>query len=181
PAEPVADEHQRLAVDRGFELGGAVAVEMARRRPERVRALVVVAYGQLERPWDWWQRMLTLTERPSDYLARAFFEPPNVPSALLQRLEARLESPAYRNFLTPTDAAALEHQFDGIEVPTLFVGAEQDAILPRRAIEEAAAHVPGSRIEWLARCGHLAHMDRSQELLTIIRSFVASVPALESA
>ncbi|MEM6931841.1 MAG: hypothetical protein AAF602_33220, partial [Myxococcota bacterium] len=85
------------------------------------------------------------------------------------------------HFLTPTDAPALERQFDGIEVPTPFVGAEQDAILPRRANEEAAAHVPGSRVAWLARCGHLAHMDRSQELLTVIRSFLASVPALERA
>jgi len=165
----------------GNGLGGALALEIARRRPDRVRALAIVAYGKLDRPRDWWQRMLKLTEDPSAYLAKAFFQLPAVPTALLERMETLLASPAYQNYLVDADLELLERQFDAIDVPTLFVGAEQDAILPREAVNAAAACVPGSRVEWLSRCGHLAHMERSSELLATINSFVASLEPLETA
>lgn len=76
-----------------------------------------------------------------------------------------LQSPAYRAFLRPEEAASLSTVFDGVDVPTLFLGGESDRIVPARALEQAAARVPGSRLEWLARCGHLAPLERSQELL----------------
>ncbi|MEO0601354.1 MAG: alpha/beta fold hydrolase [Myxococcota bacterium] len=159
----------------GNGLGGALAVEIARRHPERVLGLVVVGWGRFDRPYSWWRHLVALSANPSLYLDKAFYQPPNVPLALLQRMETLLTSRAYTDYLTEDDARILERQFDDLSVPTLFVGGEQDSLTPPRAIEEAQCRVAGSRVEWIARCGHLVHMERSQEMLTVIRRFVASV------
>ncbi|MBX2798084.1 MAG: alpha/beta fold hydrolase [Myxococcales bacterium] len=156
----------------GNGLGGAIAARIARSRPERVAALVVVGFGVLADPWAWWQRMVATADDPTAYLAEAFYQMPSVSPALFRRVEGLLASPAYRGFLDEAEAVSLGTVFDGLTVPTLFVGAVDDRIVPRQAVEAAAERVPDSRIEWLARCGHLAHMERSQELLSVIRSFV---------
>ena len=160
----------------GQGLGGALAARVAQRAPDRVAGLVVVNFGVLDDAWAWWQSLLALAETPQDYLTRALVEPRPLPAVLLERTEARLESHAFRTLLTEADAASLDTVFDGLDrlqIPTLFVGGLEDSIVPRRAVEAAAARVPGSQTEWLARCGHLAHLERAQELLHLIRAFRA--------
>ena len=163
----------------GHDLGAAIAAEIARRRPERVVALVVVGFGHLKHPAAWWQEVITLSDQPTDYLRRTHHHPPELTPLLQARMEAVLQSPAYRGFLTPDEVQGLSTVFDGLTVPTLFVGGESDDLMPASALEAGAARVPGARVEWLARCGHLAPLERSQEMLSAIHNFL-STTVLES-
>ena len=157
----------------GHGLGGAIASHVARRHPHLVSHLVVIGFGVLDDPAGWWESQRLLTKDPDAYLDAALHAPTLSP-ALYAKMERVLRSTAYQRFLTAPEVADLGNAFDELTVPTLFVGGESDDIVPRWALETAVEQVPNSRLEWVARASHLVHMERSQELLSVVRSFVAS-------
>jgi len=157
----------------GSSAGAMVAAELARQRPEWVRALVITGFGLIEDVDGWWQRLAALARAPEEFLAAAYYRPPKLTDTLRQLMNDVMTRPAYHSFLAGGGRAAMLTAFDGLTVPTLFVAGERDQIIPAAAVEAAARRVPGARLEWLARCGHFPPVEQSEELLYVIRSFLA--------
>jgi pimeloyl-ACP methyl ester carboxylesterase len=153
-----------------------IAAEIARRSPGRVRALIVLGFGRVQDPGAWWARVGGSSEEPSRVLDEAYYHPPSLSPALRQLLADTFNAPAYHTFLDEPALAAMPTIFDGIEVPTLFISGEDDMIMPVAAVTDAAARVPGARVELVARCGHFPHLERSQEVLSIVRAFLDQLP-----
>jgi len=61
-----------------------------------------------------------------------------------------------------------EGQPQKLELPALYVGAEDDVILPPSMMEAAAGLVPGIEMHTIQNCGHWTQQERAEELNTIL-------------
>jgi pimeloyl-ACP methyl ester carboxylesterase len=58
-------------------------------------------------------------------------------------------------------------------VPTLILVVEEDAITPPALSEELRRLIPGSRLERIAKAGHLANAEQPQAFNLAIESFLS--------
>lgn len=156
----------------GNSAGALVATELARRRADRVAALVVAGFGLLDDPQGWWDKLVSLSRAPEEFLHFAYYHPPKYTPNLQAILEHILGSPAYLSFLEDGGLAAMRDAFNDLSVPTLIVGGQQDGFFPPPSIAAAVRRVPGAHMELLARCGHFAPIEQPSELLYIIDQFL---------
>lgn len=159
----------------GHSAGAMLAATVARKLPGRVHAMVIASFGAIADPVGWWSSLLESSQDPDCFLKRAYYTPPALGPTLRRLLQEALGNPAYHSFLDAAALASMPTLFDGLRVPTLFVCGEEDRVIPRAAVEKAVASIPGSRIEWLARCGHFPQAERPQELVTLAHVFLASL------
>ncbi|MFW5416995.1 alpha/beta fold hydrolase [Nocardiopsis sp. CNT-189] len=207
---PMADFTARLmtvlgeerAVVAGVSMGGDVALNLALRHPDRVRALIPIApaglSAGLSRPWM--QAALWALLRLPD--------PVLLPAA---RLAGRFTGTALRRVLhdpsvLPPEAAAefrrestrpggqlgylrygqaivgrrwmrndVLPEVHRIRVPTLFFHGDLDPLIPPRDSRLAAARMPGARVVLASRCGHWAQLEAHDRFLTEVRGFLAGL------
>jgi pimeloyl-ACP methyl ester carboxylesterase len=62
-----------------------------------------------------------------------------------------------------------------INVPTLIVTGEDDSI-PRAEFELMRQHIPGSRLQVIARAGHYAALEQPDEFAALLRGFLDTLP-----
>jgi pimeloyl-ACP methyl ester carboxylesterase/acyl carrier protein len=156
----------------GSSAGAMVATEIARRKPGWVQALVITGFGLIADMDSWWQGLMALSDSPEQFMQAAYYHPPVLTETLHELIDDVLNRPAYRSFLEEGGFAAMRTTFDDLTVPTLFVAGEADGIIPKTAVKAAANTVPHSKLEWLARGGHVPPVEQPEELIYIIRSFL---------
>jgi pimeloyl-ACP methyl ester carboxylesterase len=170
---------EHLGADRalvvGYSLGGFTAEELARHRPDLVRAVVLLASAA--RPTAWSRRKVA-AERdlysrgpvpPSHTLAETLAMA--LPAHVLRDEDAAVETwagfleaqPAWEDpgrigqyqaawaWITEEDRM---QRFAQIDVPALVVAFEHDLFFPPRLGREAAAAMPEGRFVELAGAGH---------------------------
>jgi 2-hydroxymuconate-semialdehyde hydrolase len=177
----------------GSSAGAMIATEVARQRGDLVTALAIIGFGRIEDPHGWWRGLKEQSRHPARFHQATYYSPPNLSAALQNLLAETLAAPAYHGFLDEPALAAMPGAFEGLRCPVLFIAGEEDRIIPRQAVLDAAARVPRSHVEWLSRCGHFPQMERSQEVLSTLDLFlkqaartqtpppVAAVPPSEQA
>lgn len=177
----------------GLSLGGYIALAFWRRHRERVRALVLadtratadddkgrqkrrdtiaaarekgareVAVGSME-------GLLGRTTRESGgepvALARSILE-----EATLEGVAGASEAMMNRPDSSP--------DLPGIDVPTLVVVGEEDALTPVKDSRAMAAAIPGARLEVIPGAGHLSNLERPEAFSLLVREFVASLPTAD--
>jgi 3-oxoadipate enol-lactonase len=190
-AEDVVGLLDHLDVERavvaGLSMGGYVALALWRRYPERVRALVLAdtRAGADDEEGRARRRELievvesqgasaianrqiasmvgrTSREKLPDVYDSIHAMMCDAPAAgIVGALEAMMSRPDS----TPT--------LPTIDVPTLIIVGDEDAITPPR--EAAAMHekIPGSRLEILAQAGHMSNMERPAAFNHVLSEFVA--------
>ncbi len=175
--DAVAAERGEPVVVVAHSVGALVGLELLRERPERVRALVAIGYGQVADTDDeadaWWRLYRAGTADANLLCDRGFHQPLRLGDGPRRTLDEALAAPAYRDFWDDAASESAARGFDGLPpVPTLFVAGEADRLVPRTAVEAAAARVDKARVEWLARSGHFVPVERPQELLMLINWFL---------
>ena len=167
----------------GHSLGGVVAFEIARRAPDRVRRLAVIAASG---------------RKPSEAQSiswRALDE--RVNKGDFDRI---LREQASANLGDPETVAAHTQQFvtmgrqigpDGLRrelaaqqtrpdtlgrlnefaMPTLVVSGGRDRVCPAERQEELAAGLPNARLVQLPNAGHMVPLDSPEELAGVLREF----------
>jgi pimeloyl-ACP methyl ester carboxylesterase len=170
-------------------MGGYAAQNFARFYPERLRALVLCdtrAEGDSD-------------EAKAKRNANIEFVQQNGAAALVGRVlptllgeTTRRENPALveqvkewgRAAPVSTLAAATEALRDRpdtseflaqIEVPTLLIFGEEDALAPAEAIEKLDREIPNSRLVKIPRAGHLSNLENPQAFNTALVEFVHSL------
>jgi pimeloyl-ACP methyl ester carboxylesterase len=175
--DALATERNEPVVIVGHAIGALIGLELLRERPERVKALVAIGYGQIADTDDeadaWWHAYRAHTSDAGVLLERGFHQPLRLRDGARRTLDEALAAPAYRDFWDDAASESAARGFGGLPaVPTLFVAGEADRLVPRTAVEAAAARVPQARVEWLARSGHFVPVERPQELLMLINLFL---------
>ena len=172
--------HIERAVLAGDSSNTAVAVEVARRWPDRVSALVLVSGGVDYAPSDV-VRQFAASLRTDFDATMDFFVPLCLPEDTTGHLRQWL-----RDIIGRTGgerAALLVESFYEVNVraalaevraPTLVIHGALDALptSPVEAAEEMAERIPDARLLVLDDAGHVPTLSRPAEVATAIASFI---------
>ncbi len=178
------------AVICGQSMGGYVALSLARRYPDRVRALVLMATRASADSEEGARNRRALAAR-----ARSEGVKPVIDAMLPKLVSAhsRMKQPEIVDFvrammeatLPETMARALEgmaerHDYTGeldqIDVSTMVVRGDQDEIVPAVDMEFIARTVRGARSEVISLAGHLPNLEASDVTNNLLNRFLALLP-----
>lgn len=193
---------EERAVVVGVSMGGDVALNLALRHPDRVRALVAIAPGGLTPGFS------------SPALQAALWALCRIPDPVLlpaARLAGRFTGAAIRRVVhdpavLPPEAMAEFHrestrpggslgyvrynqatvgrrgmrndllpEVHRIGVPALFFHGDLDPLVPPRNSRLAAARMPDARLVLVSRCGHWAQLEAHDRFLAELRGFLSGL------
>jgi 3-oxoadipate enol-lactonase len=181
----------------GVSLGSAIIQEVALRRPELVRSAVLISTWSSTRREPhirrWFEaRLLMLRNAPIDVFRGSAFW---MSSPTIIDLEPELQA-GVEEFFARNSAAQPLHAYIGhfeadlghdtmdrlheISAPTLVVYGEEDLITLPRYNEEVAARIPGAQVHVISRAGHLAWVERGDEMNAAIEQFLDGVEASDA-
>ena len=185
----------------GHSLGGAVAMQVAYRYPERVERMVLVSAGGLGRQVHVALRAAAVPG--AQYLLGAALRPslirvyrrPGFHRALRLRPEAVVNLrragralasvegrsaffAALNGVISPSGqrGSFIEMRNLATHVPVLLVWSERDAVIPLSHAQAAQAHLPASVLVVFPGGGHEPHRRNAVEFAQAVADFVASTP-----
>lgn len=173
----------------GFSMGGYVCFPFFRRHRERVRALVLCNTRAVPDTPEGAAARATLAARaliegaapvidamlPRLLAADTLASRPDVVRSVRALMEAAPPdgiAASLRGMAARTDSTAL---LPSIDVPTLVVVGEHDAISPPAEMLGLAAAIPGARAIVLPGCGHMSTHEAPEELAHALEMFVRSL------
>jgi pimeloyl-ACP methyl ester carboxylesterase len=149
----------------GHSLGGLLAARVAARRPELVDRLVLIApvgipaRGHLAHALPLAHALARVRPRFAPLLVRDALRAG--PLGLFAGARAAVT----------TD---LREELASVRAPTLLVWGERDRLVPAHNSEAWAEALPDSRVEVIARAGHVPMVERPEELSRLLRDFLAA-------
>lgn len=184
----------------GWSLGGMVALELARQRPTKLAALVLVATTpRFLRDDDWPGGMAPevlhgfaeglardYRRTISNFLALQAWGDERA-GAALRSLRANLaahgepDTRALGAGLEILRTADLREGLPGITAPTLVIAGEHDRITPAEAGRQLAARLPAARFREIAKAGHAPFLSHADEVLREVEGFLAFLASRDSA
>ena len=156
----------------GLSIGGLIAQEFYRQRPERVAGLVLcdtAAKIGTDEAWD--QRMAEVERGGVESLADATLERWFTADFRLRRsdalagMRAMLTRTPRQGYLAACGAlkrADLQSDAGRIKAPTLCLVGDQDGSTPPDLVRRTAALIPRSRFEILEGAGHLPNVEKPE-------------------
>jgi len=175
----------------GWSLGGMLAMDMARRFPERVAGLALIGTTPRFAVADDWPHgcdeatFVTFSEAIASTSVRVlnrFFA--------LMLYGDNLARSEYNQLVrqavdrqSPASSAGLEaglellasldlrQSLPAADMPLLLVHGEQDAIVPVEAGRWLAEHLPGTQVHYLDVCGHAPFLSRPDIFNTILKEW----------
>jgi pimeloyl-ACP methyl ester carboxylesterase len=168
----------------GHSFGGLVAAELAAAVPKDVGKLVLIDPVGLWRddlPVKNWMVLSDAERRPSLFAdpageaAQRFFAVPAEAGERVDVLTHLVWSQACTGkFVWPLPDRGLKHRIHRITAPTLIVWGEADRIIAADYAKEFAKHIAGSRVEMIAKAGHLPHLEQQDAVTKAILNYLLS-------
>ncbi|MFL6416695.1 MAG: alpha/beta fold hydrolase [Bryobacteraceae bacterium] len=178
-ADAVADWLTSLAPERflwiGHSFGGRIGLQLASRRPELLKGMILIASAGLP-------RARTLLEQARISIRRAFFKTAKhllKEGPQLERLRSRMGSADYRAagplrpILSRVVSENLSDAAAAVSCPTLLLYGSEDTDTPPEIGERLHKLIPGSELSVLQGLGHIDILTRGQHQLALrIRKFI---------
>ncbi len=181
----------------GSSAGGTNVLEMYRRQPHRVRALVLLSPaitgdvgppGLLRRPLRSAPARAAgaalvrrlASEVDIERISRSWFDPQRATAQDAEPYQRMLRVDGWDQGLW--DAITAERPPDlsdvvrSVDVPTLVVSGDHDRVVAPRLSKTTAAAIPGARFALLEDCGHTPQEERPAALLAVVRDFLDQLP-----
>ena len=168
----------------GLSMGGATALGLAERHPDRFERIIVCDSPCQSTPQSsqQWEERIAVAQKqgiealieptvarwfPAEILAK---NPPHV-----DKVRAMIRATPVNGFIGCA-AALADHDYASavatVKHPVLFLGGEKDAAtVPMRKLAEK---LPGSRFFEISGAGHISNMDRPWEFTQTVRDFLAA-------
>lgn len=189
----------------GHSWGGLLAMRYAARRPERLRALVVMNTVEPGRRYARESRQLMRAKQSAqdsvelvrvlsspelrtreasavNAMLRVFFRATFADRALADRLVIDLDPRTAKNMASvatfvmgPLGAYDLWGEVATIRVPTLIVQGEAD-LMPLEMVQDLAKAIPGSELAVIQNAGHFPYIEKPGETFGAINRFLARHP-----
>jgi len=191
-AERVLADAPRAFALAGHSMGGRVALEIARRAPERILRLALLDTGFRARPAgaagddEKAGRLALLAiarERGVRAMAREWVRPMVHPArrddetlvgAILDMFERRSADDFAKQIEALLARADATPVLRSLACPTLVLCGREDDWAPPRQHEEMAALIPGARLVVIDGCGHMAPMERPREVAEAMLAWLRS-------
>lgn len=183
-----APEHFALL---GYSLGGMVSMEIAALAPERVRGLALLSTSPLPVPADRHAARRTTAERAAtmpmetfvqshlwpDYSQCADQTPADDPTlALMQSMASSL---GHGTFHRQTEMALQRPDYrttlGSVRCPSIVIAGDQDRLCPPEAQNLLHQGLPGSTLHLLQGAGHLALLERPDEVARAVAAWFHTV------
>lgn len=192
-ADDVVAVLDALSIERavivGLSMGGYVAFALWRRHRDRVRALVLAdtrATADSEQGLEKRRETIRIAETQGTTAVANMQiaglvgkstrdKRPDVYDALHRMIaQGRVEGivGGTQAMMTRPDSTPT---LPTIDVPTLIVVGEEDAITPRKDAEAMHRAIAGSRMEVLRQAGHLSNVERPASFNTVVSEFLGSL------
>jgi 3-oxoadipate enol-lactonase len=166
----------------GLSMGGATALGLAERHPDRFERIIVCDSPCQSTPQSsqqWEERIAVAQKQGIEALVEptvARWFPPEILAKnppYVDKVRAMIRATPVNGFIGCA-AALADHDYASavatVKHPVLFLGGEKDAATaPMRKLNEK---LPGSRFVALAGAGHISNMDRPAEFTKAIRDFL---------
>jgi 3-oxoadipate enol-lactonase len=167
----------------GLSMGGATALGLAERRPDRFERIVVADSPCQSTPQSsqQWEERIAVAQKEGiealvePTIARWFpaetvaGNPPH-----LDKIRAMIRATPVNGFIGCA-AALAAHDYASavasVKCPTLFIVGEKDGATPT-AMAQLHEKLPGSRLVALPGAGHISNMDRPAEFSRTLREFL---------
>jgi len=188
-AAVLASQQIDRAVVAGLSMGGYVALELWRRHRHLVRALVLAdTRATADTPEAATRRLELATLARTDGVDAVVAQ--QLPGligkrtrekqpALLDRIKTELVRTSVDGLAGALDAMRTRPDstplLAGIDVPTLVVVGEEDAITPVKEARAMHSAIAGSRLEIIPEAGHLSNLERPAAFNTALSDFVRSL------
>jgi len=172
------------AIFAGLSMGGATALGLAERHPDRFERIIVAdspceSTPQSSQQWE--ERIAVAQKQGIDALVEPtvarWFPPETVAKnpPYLDKIRAMIRSTPVNGFIGCA-AALAAHDYASavalVKCPTLFIVGEKDGAAPA-AMAKLHDKLPGSRFVTLPGAGHISNMDRAGEFNRAVRDFLA--------
>lgn len=174
--------HQAVVV--GLSVGGMIAQELARLRPDLVRGLVLCdTAAKIGTAAMWDERLAAIradgiAAHADAIMARWFTEDFRADRARLapwRTMVARTPLDGYLATATAVRDADLRPQAPAIAVPVLAVAGAEDGSTPPALVAETAAMIPGARFVEIPRAAHLPCVEQPRALADLIAGFLREI------
>lgn len=181
----------------GNSAGGAVAMDVALRHPDRVEALILVDAAIYEgggRP-AWIAPVLNLPQmqRLGPWLVRSFADSgmellrtayhdtgkitPETIAAYRKPLRIDNWDAALWQFTTAANPRPLAARLAELKMPVLVITGDDDRVVPTANSVRLAQEIPNARLAVLENCGHLPQEECPQAFMQAVNAFVDNAAA----
>lgn len=166
----------------GHSMGGWIAAEIAVRNASAIRSLTLMAPAGVRVKgilsgdifmWSPEERARSLYDDPS--LAEKMIAASSDPALLERQLKNNYAS-ARLGWQPRLHNPELERWLHRIQVPVQLIWGDQDKVLPVDYTQAWLDALPRARLSRLARCGHMPHVERSSETLSVLETFLREIP-----
>ncbi|MDO4570294.1 MAG: alpha/beta fold hydrolase [Planctomycetia bacterium] len=171
----------------GLSMGGYIALEFWRRHADRLKGLILCdTNAQADAPENAQKRFETAQrverENSAAFLADANMQSLLAEGTLKQKPEVVRKYVAMVRNNNPTGVAAaargmaqrhdFSNELQNIDVPTLVLAGEKDALSPPEAMRALAERIPSAEFHVISGAGHLAPLENADETNNIIQNFM---------
>jgi len=174
-----------LGIDRaavvGHSLGSFVAQRIAIDRPDRVTRLVLIASGfsgRVDPVLEMYDAARTLTDPVDPAFIRAFQESTAakpLPSEFMDRViveSGKLPARVWHDVMSSLIDADASDELHRIEMPTLVLWGDRDAVFVRRDQDALLEAIPGSRLIVYPGVGHAPNWERPDRVAADLAAFL---------
>jgi pimeloyl-ACP methyl ester carboxylesterase len=185
----------------GSSLGGAMALALAQRHPDKLKSLIVVGgFSELDRATELNFRLrlrliqkLGMSDEVADYmglwtLTRKFINS-DAGYAVMRANQANIRANSAESYSALIDALLKwgrcqpgqeqEPKFTtllaSIKGPTLVVTSDNDHLIPRELSELIAARISGAKLVVMPGAGHIPFMEQPEQVTRIVLDFVSGL------
>ncbi|PZD97176.1 sigma factor SigB regulation protein RsbQ [Paenibacillus sambharensis] len=186
----------RDAILVGHSVGATIAMLAANRDPQRFAHLIMIGPSPcyVNDPPDYYggftkedlEGLIELLDKNfagwANYLSGAVMQNPDRPS-LSRELEesfCSIDPEIARRFAVATFFADTRQELQKVRVPALIMQCQGDIIAPVEVGEYVHDQLPGSIYQLMQATGHCPHLSHPEETISIIQSYLDSIPTIDS-